>query len=160
VTAQLQAMFRAGTAAMREALPVLLGTAAPPPSFSDVCRDWTLAIRSVPPGFIPGASRLASPPPCSLALPEVDAWEEILPASPVLLLPATPAQGSDARVIPTCWEDAVEDAVPIAVLPAYDRTSGTLHVVPATTTAASLLATTGDADLLRPFLATVSSVVP
>jgi hypothetical protein len=93
-------------------------------------------------------------------MPEVDAWEEISPASPVLLLPAPSAQGSDACVIPTCWEDAVEDAMPIAVLPVYDEMLGTLHVVPATTTAASLLAATSDADLLRPFLATVSSVVP
>jgi hypothetical protein len=70
VTVQLQALFRDGAAAMREALPVILGTAAPPPSFADVCRDWTLAIRTAPPGLIPGASRLASTPPFSLALPE------------------------------------------------------------------------------------------
>jgi hypothetical protein len=38
--------------------------------------------------------------------------------------------------------------------------SGTLQAVPATMNAASHLAATGDAELLRPFLATVSSVVP
>jgi hypothetical protein len=71
VTATLQALFCEGAAAMRDTLPLVLGT-TPPLSFGGVCRDWIQSIRSAPPGLLPGASRLASPPPFSLELLEAD----------------------------------------------------------------------------------------
>jgi len=119
VTAQLQALFHEGAAAMRSVLPAMLGLAPPPVpphrdalGFSNTCRDWVTSIRAAPAALTRGASRLASLPPVSFSLPPGwsghagDPWEadEISPAVPPPVLPRI--AGVEDRVVPDDWEDA------------------------------------------------------
>jgi hypothetical protein len=89
----------------------------------------------------------------------------------VLLLPApaahvSDANGLDARIIPACWEDDVVDVVPLASepiasgseLPALDGTSAALQMVQPLPMIEATAA--GAGDVLRPFLANVSSAIP